>query len=86
MEFRYKNKGVCSRETVIDLNEDHTINSISIVGGCDGNLRGIEALLKGEKAENAIARLQGIKCGIKSTSCPDQVAIALTDALKQIEK
>lgn len=84
MEFTYKNQGTCSRQTIVNLNEDKTIESIAIIGGCDGNLKGITALLKGLNAEDAIKRLEGIKCGFKNTSCPDQVAKALRAALEKM--
>ncbi len=86
MQYTYKNKGVCSRETIVDINDDHTINDIKVIGGCDGNLKGIMALLKGQKAEEVIPRLQGLTCGFKKTSCPDQIAIALKEAVAEIDK
>ena len=76
MNFTYNPKGVCSRQFKIDV-ENGVVNSIAIVGGCSGNLQGIAALLKGMKVEDAIARMEGIRCGFKSTSCPDQIAQAL---------
>lgn len=76
MTFTYNPKGVCSRQFKIDV-ENGIVNSIAIVGGCSGNLQGIAALLKGMKVEDAIARMEGIRCGFKSTSCPDQIAQAL---------
>ena len=72
--FSYPNKGTCSKETHIVLNDDHTIESIEVVGGCNGNLKGISRLLKGMKAEDAIARMEGTTCGPRPTSCPDQIA------------
>ena len=81
--FSYPNKGTCSKETHIVLNDDHTIESIEVVGGCNGNLQGISRLVEGMKAEDAIARMRGIRCGFKNTSCPDQLAIALGEALAQ---
>ncbi len=81
MRFEYKNKGVCSMKTIVELNEDNTIESVEVVGGCDGNLKGITALLKGVRAEEAIKRIEGIRCGLKATSCPDQIAKALKEAL-----
>ena len=79
--FSYPNKGTCSKETHIVLNDDHTIESIEVVGGCNGNLKGISRLLKGMKAEDAIARMEGTTCGPRPTSCPDQIAknIAVQD-------
>ena len=84
MTFTYKNKGVCSRSTEIELNPDHTIASVKVEGGCNGNLKGISQLLVGMKAEDTIARMQGTVCGSKSTSCPDQIAHALQAALEQL--
>lgn len=76
MTFDYTPKGVCSRKFTINV-EDGVIGDISIVGGCSGNLQGLAALLKGMKVEDAITRMEGIRCGFKSTSCPDQMAQAL---------
>ena len=83
MKYVHKNVGVCSKETILELDENHIIKNIEIVGGCDGNLKGIIALLKGEKAEDVIKKLEGIQCGYKKTSCPDQVAAALKEAIKK---
>ncbi len=80
MQFKYNPRGVCSREFVIDV-EDGVIQSIQIAGGCHGNLQGISSLLKGMQVEDAIQRMEGIRCGMKSTSCPDQIAQALKKAL-----
>ena len=79
--FSYPNKGTCSKETHIVLNDDHTIESIEVIGGCNGNLQGISALVKGMKPEEAISRLKGIRCGFKPTSCPDQLAHALEEMI-----
>lgn len=68
--------GVCSREYQI-VTTDDVIDSIEIIGGCDGNLSGISNLLRGMKIEDAIERLSGVTCGSKPTSCPDQIARAL---------
>lgn len=72
----YKTKGTCSSQINIEL-KDGVIDSVVFVGGCNGNLQGIAALVKGMKPEEAISRLKGIRCGFKSTSCPDQLAQAL---------
>lgn len=80
MHIDYAPRGVCSRAFHIDV-EDGTIQSVQVVGGCHGNLQGISALLKGMKVEEAIARLDGIHCGSKQTSCPDQIAQALKTTL-----
>ena len=84
MITEYTNRGVCSRKTVIDLAPDGTINDISIVGGCNGNTNGLAKLLKGMNARDAILRLKGIDCNGRGTSCPDQVAKALAEALEKI--
>lgn len=84
MITEYTNRGVCSRKTVIDLAPDGTINDISIIGGCNGNTNGLAKLLKGMNARDAILRLKGIDCNGRGTSCPDQVAKALTEALEKI--
>jgi uncharacterized protein (TIGR03905 family) len=78
--IEYKTKGTCSRAVVIDV-EDGVITSCEFVGGCHGNTQGVAALVTGMKAEDAIAKIKGIKCGMKSTSCPDQLALALEEAL-----
>ena len=75
--MQYKTSGVCS--SLIDIEvEDGIIQSVKFTGGCNGNLQGISALVKGMKVEDAIDRLKGIRCGFKNTSCPDQLAIALS--------
>ena len=84
--FSFPNVGTCSKQTNIVLNDDHTIESIEVVGGCNGNLKGISRLLKGMKAEDAIARLKGIDCGGKGTSCPDQFARGLEKAMAKAAK
>ena len=74
--MRYIPKGVCSNAIDIEV-EDGIIRSVRFTGGCNGNLQGISRLVEGMKTEDAISRLRGIKCGFKSTSCPDQLAQAL---------
>lgn len=80
MKITYRPKGVCSRQMNIEV-EDGVIQKVEVIGGCDGNLQGISALVVGMKAEEAVRRLEGIRCGLKSTSCPDQLAQALKQAL-----
>ena len=72
----YKPVGVCSQLIRVDV-EDNVIKTAEFVGGCSGNTQGVARLVKGMKVDDAIARLEGIKCGFKSTSCPDQLAQAL---------
>ena len=74
--FEYTPKGVCSRKMIFDLDGD-IIRSVEVIGGCNGNLKGISSLLKGQNVNENISRLEGITCGPKSTSCPDQIAQAL---------
>lgn len=74
--MKYKTKGTCSSMIDIEMDGD-IIKSVAFTGGCNGNLQGISKLVQGMKAEDAIARLKGIRCGFKSTSCPDQLAAAL---------
>ena len=76
-----KNSGVCSHSTEVTLSDDGIIEKIVVVGGCDGNLNGISKLVVGMKATDAIARMKGTTCGSKRTSCPDQIALALEEAL-----
>ena len=76
MTFAYAPKGVCARRFDITV-EDGAVQSVQVLGGCSGNLQGVAALLKGMPVEEAIQRLEGIRCGMKATSCPDQIAQAL---------
>ena len=82
MTIEYTPRGVCSRFFSTKV-EDGIIQSVQIIGGCDGNLQGISRLIEGMKVEDAIARMEGIRCGGKPTSCPDQIAKALHTALPQ---
>ena len=77
-EFVYYPKGTCSREMHISYSGD-TITDLVVIGGCNGNLKGISALVKGKKIDDVISALEGIKCGMKSTSCPDQLAKGLKE-------
>lgn len=81
MTYTYKPSGVCSRLYEIELSHDGVIDDIIITGGCDGNLKGLTKLLKGRKAEDVIELLEGTVCGTRATSCPDQIAQALKEAL-----
>ena len=81
MTFTYAPKGVCARQFTIEV-EDGKIGDIAVVGGCSGNLQGLTALLKGMSVEEAVRRMEGIRCGFKATSCPDQMAQALKGALQ----
>ncbi len=79
--FSYRTRGVCSREINISV-KDGIIDSVQYVGGCSGNTQGVAALVRGMSVDEAIERLSGIRCGFRSTSCPDQLA----EALKQMKE
>lgn len=76
----YQPKGVCSKAIDVEVEGD-VIKSVKFTGGCNGNLQGISSLVAGMKVKDAIDKLRGIKCGIKNTSCPDQLACALQEIL-----
>lgn len=79
MKYTYNTKGVCSSTITFEIEND-VVTSVQFVGGCNGNLKGISSLVVGMKVDDVIERLEGIRCGFKSTSCPDQLAKALTAA------
>lgn len=79
MQYNYKTKGTCSREITFEI-EDGKVKNVQFFGGCNGNLKGIGSLVEGMSVDEVIARVEGIKCGMKSTSCPDQLAQALKAA------
>lgn len=81
MKYTYYTQGTCSSQIDFDLDEQGIIRDVQFTGGCHGNLQGISVLLRGMKADEAIAKLQGIRCGYKNTSCPDQLANALRQAI-----
>ena len=78
--MKYRTKGTCSSAIDIEL-DNGIIKSVHFTGGCNGNLQGISRLVEGMPAKEAISRLKGIKCGFKKTSCPDQLAHALKEAV-----
>lgn len=79
MQYEYKTKGTCSRAILFDI-EDNKVRNVQFIGGCNGNLKGIGSLVEGMDVDEVIARVEGISCGMKSTSCPDQLAKALKEA------
>ena len=81
-KFTYATKGVCARQIELEV-ADNTVVEVKFIGGCSGNTQGVSALVNGMKVEEAIARLEGIRCGMKSTSCPDQLAQALKSCVEQ---
>lgn len=80
--MKYQTQGTCSTAIDIEL-KDGVIDSVKFTGGCNGNTQGVSALVKGMTPEEAISRLKGIRCGFKSTSCPDQLARALESMMKE---
>lgn len=84
MTYTYTPKGVCSRRMTVEL-EDGIIKDVRVDGGCSGNLQGISRLVVGMSAKDAIERMRGIRCGMKPSSCPDQLSYALEKALEKAE-
>ena len=78
MQYTYRTKGVCSQMISFEIN-DNKLSNVQFFGGCNGNLKGIGALVEGMDIDDVITRVEGIKCGMKSTSCPDQLAKALKE-------
>lgn len=83
MTYTYIPVGVCSRQITVTLGEDEIIENVEFVGGCNGNTQGVAKLCIGKKASEVIDLLKGIDCNGKGTSCPDQLAIALSEALEE---
>ena len=81
MTYTYATKGTCAKSIDVEL-EGNIIKSVSFLGGCHGNLQGISKLVEGMSVEEAVKRLRGIRCGSKTTSCPDQLTFALEEAVK----
>ncbi len=81
MQYTYKTHGTCSREITFDV-IDGKVYNVQFLGGCNGNLKGIGALVEGMPVAEVISRVEGITCGMKSTSCPDQLSKALKEAAK----
>ncbi len=83
MQFKYKTKGVCSNEMRFEI-EDNIVKNLTVIGGCNGNLQGMSALVEGMEVDEVIRRLKGIRCGMKDTSCPDQFSRALEAAKEKM--
>ena len=79
MNYEFKTSGTCSRSILFDI-EDGKVKNVQFIGGCNGNLKGIAALVEGMDVDTVIERVQGVTCGMKKTSCPDQLAQALIAA------
>ena len=86
MMYSFRPQGTCSKEMHVEVNEQGIIENLKVVAGCSGNLQGIGALVKGMSAQEAIDRLKGIRCGMRSTSCPDQLARGLEAILAEMNK
>lgn len=84
MKKIYNTRGTCARQILLDINDDKTVNSVEFVGGCNGNLQGIAALVKGKNIDDVISSLKGIDCNFKGTSCPDQLAKALEEVKEKL--
>ena len=82
MNYEYKTKGVCSRKITFSV-EDGKVKNVAFDGGCNGNGKGVSALVDGMDVDEAISRMKGIRCGMKNTSCPDQLAQALEQTKSQ---
>ena len=78
-DMKYKTSGVCSKEIQFEIAEDNKVKDVAFVGGCSGNTQGICRLVEGMPVDEVIRRLEGVKCGFKPTSCPDQLARALKE-------
>ncbi len=81
MKHSFRPRGICAQEIIVELDGQGVIQDVQIIGGCDGNHKGISALVRGMKAQEAVDRLKGISCGPRPTSCPDQLALGLEQIL-----
>ena len=82
MQYEYKTSGTCSQRILFEI-EEGKVKNVTFLGGCNGNLKGIGSLVEGMDVDEVIARLEGTTCGMTATSCPDQLAKALKQALEQ---
>ena len=82
MQFEYKTKGTCSQRILFEI-EENKLKNVQYIGGCNGNLKGIGSLVEGMDIDEVISRLEGTTCGMKNTSCPDQLAQALKQAKEE---
>lgn len=83
MKFEYKTNGTCSSKILFDI-DDGIVHDLEYIGGCNGNLQGLSRLVEGMPVDEVISRVQGIHCGAKPTSCPDQLAQALLQAKEKL--
>ena len=77
MKINYQTSGTCCREIILEMDDNHIITSVEFIGGCAGNLLGIKNLVVGQRAEDIVGKLENVRCGEKSTSCPDQLSKAI---------
>ena len=84
MHYQYNTTGTCSKSIEFDIDESGVVSNVVFFGGCNGNLKGISALIEGKNAKDIIPIIKNIKCGLKNTSCPDQLSIALSQAVEKI--
>ena len=82
MQYEYKTQGTCSQRIIFEI-EDNKVRNVQFIGGCSGNTQGVARLIEGMDVNEAISRIDGIRCGMRPTSCPDQLATALKQALKE---
>lgn len=82
MQYEYKTKGTCSQRIFFEI-EDGILKNVQFIGGCNGNLQGISSLVDGMAVQDVISKIEGIRCGMKPTSCPDQLAAALKEAISK---
>lgn len=82
MNYTYRTKGTCSQAIQFEI-EDNKVHNVQFIGGCSGNTQGVARLIEGMDVDEAISRMDGIRCGMRPTSCPDQLANALKQALKE---
>ena len=83
MKYTYYTSGTCSAQIDLEIDDEGILRDVQFYGGCHGNLQGISTLVPGMKAADVISKLQGIRCGYKNTSCPDQLATALREAMSR---
>ena len=86
MKYTYYTQGTCSSQIDFEIDDEGILRDVMFYGGCNGNLQGISILVRGMKASDVVSKLQGIRCGYKNTSCPDQLANALRRVLEQENK
>jgi uncharacterized protein (TIGR03905 family) len=83
MRFTHENQGTCSTHVDFEIDDEGIIRDVQFYGGCNGNTQGVSALVEGMKVEDVLQRLEGIRCGFKNTSCPDQLCRAIRQAMEQ---